>query len=796
MESCLSLGDFNECHGVRMERWGSIFNVYGARDFNHFITSAGLVEVQLEGYSYTWAHPSASKMSKLDRFLVSDGFLSLFPHTSAVCLDRHLSDHRPILLREFNTDYGATPFHESYEEIRKLKLKDIDKVIRSNLVLIVDLLSVRSELLKQYHDIHSVETRESIQKAKIKWAVEGDENSKFFHGMINRKRRSNLAVKVGELEAHISRDENCRAVWDCGEKIYWPDGFTFEFFRKFWNIVGPDLCLAVEWFFHHASFPVGCNSSFIALIPKTLNPKSVGEYRPISLIGSIYKIVTKILANRLSTVIADIISNVQTAFLPNRQILDGPFIINELLARCHHKKHSAMVFKIDFAKAYDSIRWDYLGDVLKSFGFGVKSCAVDLEVLEAATLIGCSVLHTPFKYLGIMVGENMSSIRAWDETVNKLKMSLSSWKLKTLSIGGRLTLLKSVLGSTPIYNMSLFKVPKAVLKSMESIRRNFFNGIRDGEKKIAWVSWSKVLASKSNGGLGVSSFYALNRGLLFKWIWRFLSRDQSLWAQVIHALHGSNTSTLSASYSSLWSSIIKECNALKSQGLDLISHCKIRVGNGMSTSFWHDQWLGDSCLRLSYPRLFALENNKVCSVAAKMSAPFVSSLRRDVRGGEESAQLSRISDLLDTVVLSNMGDRRFWDLNGDGCFRVKDVRRLLDDMLLPKSDVPSRWVKQIPIKVNVLAWKISMDRLPTRVNLHRRGVQVSPISCPICCEALENLDHLLFCCDLAKDIARFNQVQNKCWKECFTLPGGVSGHIETISSSLIQIFEKMVFLKT
>nr|GEU81586.1 cyclin-dependent kinase inhibitor [Tanacetum cinerariifolium] len=145
-----------------------------------------------------------------------------------------------------------------------------------------------------------------------------------------------------------------------------------------------------------------------------------------------------------------------------------------------------------------------------------------------------------------------------------------------------------------------------------------------------------------------------------------------------------------------------------------------------------------------------------------------------------------------TVVLSNMGDRRFWDLNGDGCFRVKDVRRMLDDMLLPKSDVPSRWVKQIPIKVNVLAWKISIDRLLTRVNLHRRGVQVSPISCPICCEALENLDHLLFCCNLAKDIARFNQVRNRCWKECFTLSGEVSGHIETISSSLIQILEMML----
>ncbi|GJU57505.1 RNA-directed DNA polymerase, eukaryota [Tanacetum coccineum] len=164
--------------------------------------------------------------------------------------------------------------------------------------------------------------------------------------------------------------------------------------------------------------------------------------------------------------------------------------------------------------------------------------------------------------------------------------------------------------------------------------------------------------------------------------------------------------------------------------------------------------VSDSCLRLIKlsSSICSQTNNKVCAVAAVSERSFFSSCRE--RGGEESAQLSRISDLLDTVVLSNMGDRRFWDLNGDGCFRVKDVRRLLDDMLLPKSDVPSRWVKQIPIKVNVLAWKISMDRLPTRVNLHRRGVQVSPISCPICCEALENLDHLLFCCDLAKDIAR------------------------------------------
>nr|GFC57260.1 RNA-directed DNA polymerase, eukaryota [Tanacetum cinerariifolium] len=66
------MGDFNEVRR-KEDRWGTAFNVFGTRFFNQFISSVGLVEIQLEGYNFTWAHPSASKMSKLDRFLVSDG---------------------------------------------------------------------------------------------------------------------------------------------------------------------------------------------------------------------------------------------------------------------------------------------------------------------------------------------------------------------------------------------------------------------------------------------------------------------------------------------------------------------------------------------------------------------------------------------------------------------------------------------------------------------------------------------------------------------------------------------------
>nr|GEW69535.1 RNA-directed DNA polymerase, eukaryota [Tanacetum cinerariifolium] len=82
--------------------------------------------------------------------------------------------------------------------------------------------------------------------------------------------------------------------------------------------------------------------------------KFVSEYRPISLIGCLYKVVTKILATRLSNVISDLVADVQTAFLPNRQILDRPFIINEVLSWCKSKQQQAMVFKVDFAKALSS----------------------------------------------------------------------------------------------------------------------------------------------------------------------------------------------------------------------------------------------------------------------------------------------------------------------------------------------------------------------------------------------------------------------------------------------------------
>ncbi|GKB31848.1 hypothetical protein Tco_0871249, partial [Tanacetum coccineum] len=81
----------------------------------------------------------------------------------------------------------------------------------------------------------------------------------------------------------------------------------------------------------------------------------------------------------------------------------------------------------------------------------------------------------------------------------------------------------------------------------------------------------------------------------------YLSHDNSLWFRIISALHGLNGHVLSAAFNSTWSSIITEVNSLKVKGVDLISHCKIRVGKGTGTSFWKDLWIGDNLLKLSFP---------------------------------------------------------------------------------------------------------------------------------------------------------------------------------------------------
>nr|GFB66899.1 RNA-directed DNA polymerase, eukaryota [Tanacetum cinerariifolium] len=445
-----------------------------------------------------------------------------------------------------------------------------------------EVVNKRVEVLNSLRYIDQMHAIDLAQKAKIKWSIEGEENSSFFHRMLNKKRnqsnirgimvdgvwkeqpndvkkeflnhfqerldkpverrvtidmsysRSISSEQRDELEREVTIEEIKTALWNCGtDKSSGPDGFTFNFYRQFWSTIDKDVYAAVNHFFINGDIPAG------SLILKVPDANLVKDSRPISLIGSIYKIIAKILTNRLINVLGDIVSEVQSAFIVGRQILDGSFILNEVLHWCSKKKQKSLIFKVDFEKAYDSVRWDFLDDVLKKFGFSNKWCnwiqcclkssrgfilvngsptdefqfykglkqgdplspflfilimeslhlsfqrvvdvglfkgkimGVNVEgsyVNQAAVKLGCQVLTSPFIYLGTKVGGTMSRVQAWQEVMEKVKTRLSKWKMKTLSIGGRLTLLKSVLGSIHIFHMSIFRVPSKVLQILESIR--------------------------------------------------------------------------------------------------------------------------------------------------------------------------------------------------------------------------------------------------------------------------------------------------------------------------------------
>nr|GFA70960.1 RNA-directed DNA polymerase, eukaryota, reverse transcriptase zinc-binding domain protein [Tanacetum cinerariifolium] len=225
---------------------------------------------------------------------------------------------------------GEEKSHKSKRSLLA-KLADCDAIINKgegeNKVV-----NRRTEVVNLLQEVEKKNYLEAAQKAKVKWAIEGDENSKYYHGMINKKRNQlsirGILMEVADLECQVSKEEIKKAVWDCGiDKSLGPDGFTFGFYRRYWKLIENDV---VDAF------------------------KDLGKSSCCGVGG---------LANEI-----------QSDFMADKQILDGPFILNELVQWCKKKKKQSLVFKVDFEKAYDSVRWDHLDDIMRKFGFGEKLC--------------------------------------------------------------------------------------------------------------------------------------------------------------------------------------------------------------------------------------------------------------------------------------------------------------------------------------------------------------------------------------------------------------------------------------
>ncbi|RVW34350.1 Transposon TX1 uncharacterized 149 kDa protein [Vitis vinifera] len=451
---------------------------------------------------------------------------------------------------------------------------------------------------------------------------------------ISQQEAENLESPFSEAEVHSALMEMN------GDKAPGPDGFTVAFWQSCWGFVKEILAMFKE-FHEQNTFLKSLNNTFLVLIPKKGGAEDIGDFRPISLLGGLYKLLAKVLANRLKKVIGKVVSPAQNAFVMGRQILDASLIANEVIDSWQKRKEKGVICKLDIEKAYDSLNWQFLmkglrqGDPLSPYLFvmgmevlgilirrAVEGGFLSSEIIpvgevddieELAVELGCRVGSLPSQYLGLPLGAPNKASSVWDGVEERVRRRLALWKRQFISKGGRITLIKSTLASIPIYQMSFFRMPKIVVRRLEKLQRDFLWGGGNMERKVHLVKWEIVCGDKGRGGLGLRKLGLLNKALLGKWIWRFACDRENLWKQVILAKFGQeeygwrSKKPNGAFGVGLWKEIMKETDWCW-------DNLEFMVGKGTKIKFWTDVWCAGTALSQTFPHLFALAANRNATV--------------------------------------------------------------------------------------------------------------------------------------------------------------------------------------
>ncbi|XP_034692384.1 uncharacterized protein LOC117919321 [Vitis riparia] len=392
-------GDFN----VTLSQWerSNQGRLTGAmRRFAQVVDELELLDLSLQGGVFSWSGDRNNQSwARLDRFLVTQNWLDHFSGVVQSRLPRPTSDHFPILLKGGGLRRGPSPFRfenmwlkvdgfkdllwgqwqglgergrASFRLATKLKVMkekikgwnrdvfgrlEVNKILALQQVEFWDRVESERSLSEGETELKK-EVKETFKKwvlleethwrqlSRELWLKEEDKNTDFFHQMANAHRRNNSLDRI-----------KINGVWLAEEQEDFVKEEIVDLFKEF---------------FDKKSFAKSLNTTFPVLIPKKGGAEDLGDFRSINLLGGLYKLLAKVLANRLKKVLGKVVSVDQNAFVRGRQILDASLIANEVIDFWHKRKEKGLICKLDIEKAYDSINWNFLMKVLHKMAFGSR----------------------------------------------------------------------------------------------------------------------------------------------------------------------------------------------------------------------------------------------------------------------------------------------------------------------------------------------------------------------------------------------------------------------------------------
>ncbi|GJR29739.1 putative RNA-directed DNA polymerase, eukaryota, reverse transcriptase zinc-binding domain protein [Tanacetum coccineum] len=534
------------------------------------------------------------------------------------------------------------------------------------------------------------------------------------------------------LDTTIQLEEIKNAVWECGsQKAPGPDGFTFMFIKRYWDLLHLDIQTFVVNFFSSGSFPPGMNSSFFTLILKVNNPLFIKDFRPISLIGFQYKIVAKILANRLSKVIDSVISKEQSAFISGRQILDGPLILSEVIDWYKKRKKKLLLFKVDFEKAFDSVSWRFLDHVMDKLGFSStwrRWIRAGLMTSRTSILINGSPTSEFSIKRGLRQGDPLSPflfIIVMEGLHITLRDGLMENMFRGVSIGSprlKININKSNLYGVGVPSSEVVRLAAGTGCSAISLPLTYL-GLPIGSNMGRILNW-KVL---------IDRFKARLSG----WKANMLSSEGRLTlinlcsVKVLKSIHGDEAGfdIKGCQSNGLWAGIVGSIYHLHSSGYLPLNSFRIM--------------------------LFRLEKNQDCLISDRINNGSWSwDWSRPLLPGRTQDDLNNLLIDISSLDIEVDRDSPTFILSADNTFSVSVDRKYLDDCMLHSSLPCTRWYKVLLMKVNIFMWRLFLDRLPHRLNISSRGLDIDSISCPVCNSVVESNSHVFFSCNSASNIWR------------------------------------------